>query len=346
MAIPLPVQSTGPGGRIRAGRARNFHTARHVFRPPHAALPVSLGVMGRTSHSLGWLESPLGSAVLGCRARRAAGRAGRCIRLRAAADRRWGGSQLALAARTQHRRCIASACVGPRRDSCRLSTRCRSRRARSRRCCCRTRSSTRRVRTTCCARSIACCVGEGHLVICGFNPWSPWGLRHLVGARPVSAARRPAAERSSACATGCSLLGFEIVGTRRYLFAPPWHAGLRPVAAPSWLEHRGPQYRAAARGRVPAEGAQTRARGHADPARSGSSGRDSSAALAEADVEIRGVSDVEIYTDGACRGNPGPGRLGRAAGLGRAPARALRRRGAHHQQPHGADRGDRARWRR
>jgi ribonuclease HI len=29
-----------------------------------------------------------------------------------------------------------------------------------------------------------------------------------------------------------------------------------------------------------------------------------------ADAEKRGVSEVEIYTDGACRGNPGPGGWG------------------------------------
>ena len=57
----------------------------------------------------------------------------------------------------------------------------------------------------------------------------------------------------------------------------------------------------------------------------------------EAPVEPR-QGEVLIWTDGACRGNPGPG--GWAAILARSgrrrAGRALRRRGAHDEQPHGA----------
>jgi hypothetical protein len=35
------------------------------------------------------------------------------------------------------------------------------------------------------------------------------------------------------------LLGFELAGTRRYLFAPPWQRGRRADGG-GWLERRGP----------------------------------------------------------------------------------------------------------
>ena len=47
---------------------------------------------------------------------------------------------------------------------------------------------------------------------------------------------------------------------------------------------------------------------------------------------------VVIYTDGACKGNPGPGGWGAWLQLRRAREGVVRRRGADHQQPHGADR--------
>ena len=61
------------------------------------------------------------------------------------------------------------------------------------------------------------------------------------------------------------------------------------------------------------------------------------------DYGIEGMSEphVVIHTDGACSGNPGPGRLGRDPRLRRSREGAQGRRGAHHQQPHGADGGDR-----
>ena len=48
---------------------------------------------------------------------------------------------------------------------------------------------------------------------------------------------------------------------------------------------------------------------------------------------------VEIWTDGACTGNPGPGGWGAILRCGEREG-AFRRRTADHQQPHGADRGD------
>jgi SAM-dependent methyltransferase len=81
--------------------------------------------------------------------------------------------------------------------------------------------------------------GEGHLVICGFNPLGPWGLRHLLGRRrfPPPVDRLLAEGRIR---DWLRLLGFEVVEARRYLFAPPW-ARRVPDDGSSWLERRGPE---------------------------------------------------------------------------------------------------------
>jgi SAM-dependent methyltransferase len=81
--------------------------------------------------------------------------------------------------------------------------------------------------------------GEGHLVICGFNPLGPWGLRHLLGRRrfPPPVDRLLAEGRIR---DWLRLLGFEVVEARRYLFAPPWARRL-PDDGSSWLERRGPE---------------------------------------------------------------------------------------------------------
>lgn len=82
-------------------------------------------------------------------------------------------------------------------------------------------------------------VGEGNVVICAFNPWSPWGVRHYVSRTnfPPHATRLLSERRARDWLT---LLGFEVVAARRYLFAPPWMQrwfGLQPE---SWLEQQGP----------------------------------------------------------------------------------------------------------
>ena len=50
---------------------------------------------------------------------------------------------------------------------------------------------------------------------------------------------------------------------------------------------------------------------------------------------------VEIFTDGACSGNPGPGGWGAILRYNGATKELSWRRGRDHQQPHGADGGDR-----
>ena len=79
--------------------------------------------------------------------------------------------------------------------------------------------------------------GEGYLVICGFNPLSPWGLRHVLAGRKFP----PVVQRlltEHRVRDWLRLLGFEIVSTRRYLFAPPWQ-GLASGRVPAWLEVHG-----------------------------------------------------------------------------------------------------------
>ncbi len=82
-------------------------------------------------------------------------------------------------------------------------------------------------------------VGDGHVVACGFNPYGPWGLRHLVarGRFPPPVDRLLAESRLR---DWLGLLGFEVVVTRRYLFAPPWSRST-PADAERWLERRGPE---------------------------------------------------------------------------------------------------------
>jgi len=88
-------------------------------------------------------------------------------------------------------------------------------------------------------------VGEGQVLICGFNPLGPWGLRHLLARRfPPTAARLLSEGRTE---DWLNLLGFEVVESRRYLFAPPWRQRLSGRTR-EWLERRGPQLASLAAG--------------------------------------------------------------------------------------------------
>ena len=83
-------------------------------------------------------------------------------------------------------------------------------------------------------------VGEGHLLVCGFNPWGPWGLRHVLsrGRFPPPASRLLGENRLR---DWLRLLGFEVVDARRYLFVPP---SSQPLAMRGrrWLEQHGPRF--------------------------------------------------------------------------------------------------------
>jgi SAM-dependent methyltransferase len=81
-------------------------------------------------------------------------------------------------------------------------------------------------------------VGEGHLLICGFNPYSPWGVRHLLSRKrfPPPAERLMSEGRTR---DWLRLLGLEVVSSRRYLFASSWSKSL-PERSRDWLERHGP----------------------------------------------------------------------------------------------------------
>ena len=196
-------------------------------------------------------------------------------------------------------------------------------------------------------------IPEGQLVISGFNPLSLWRLRQLF-ARKGSGA--PWDERFIGLLRlkdWLHLLGFELNGGRFGCYAPPFEQPALAVALRVHGEGRralvadhGRRLRGA-RGEARARHAPDRARlaqGARAPARAGGApaaqrppdaqhDRSSAAAMTEA--------HVEIYADGACKGNPGPGGWGVLLRSGRPRAGTVRRRGADHQQPHGADRGDR-----
>jgi SAM-dependent methyltransferase len=64
-------------------------------------------------------------------------------------------------------------------------------------------------------------MGDGHLIVMGFRPFSWWGLRHLFARDgfPPGAERLLAEHRVR---DWLKLLGFEIVDAKRYLFTAPW----------------------------------------------------------------------------------------------------------------------------
>lgn len=79
--------------------------------------------------------------------------------------------------------------------------------------------------------------GEGNVVICGFNPFSAWGLRHRLSRAgfPPQIGRMLSEHRLR---DWLVLLGFEVISTREYLFTPPWKHGLSPRQR-RWLEEQG-----------------------------------------------------------------------------------------------------------
>lgn len=80
--------------------------------------------------------------------------------------------------------------------------------------------------------------GEGQVLVCGFNPLGPWGLRHRIsrGRFPPPSERLLGEGRLR---DWLRLLGFEVVSSRRYLFAAPWPRRRRREGQ-GWLERRGP----------------------------------------------------------------------------------------------------------
>jgi SAM-dependent methyltransferase len=195
--------------------------------------------MGRTSHSAGWIDSPLGTSVLAAERRVLQEELGDVFGFELLQIGAWGdGAELALTARTQHRRLVDPHATGSgaiRADYHSLPI------------------ATGAVEAVLLPHTLEHAPrphellrevdrvlrGEGHLVICGFNPVSPWGIRHTLGGRrfPPVVTRLLTEHRLR---DWLRLLGFEIASTRRYLFTPPWQ-GLATLRASAWLEARGPQ---------------------------------------------------------------------------------------------------------
>jgi SAM-dependent methyltransferase len=152
----------------------------------------------------------------------------------------WGrGADLCAAARTQHHRCLAPDASGPgavRADFAALPV------------------ATTSVEAVLLPHTLEYApephellrevervlVGEGHLLVCGFNPRGPWGLRHLLsrGRFPPPATRMLSESRLR---DWLRLLGLEVVDARRYLFVPPWNQPLA-VRSRRWLERHGPRF--------------------------------------------------------------------------------------------------------
>ena len=187
-----------------------------------------------------WLESPLGAAVFALEAQLLQDALSDVVGFELLQVGRWGDSeQLCAGARTQHRTLIAPDASGPHAiradfDALPIAT-----------------ASVEAVLLPHTLEHVArphhllrevdrVLVGEGNVIICAFSPWGPWGARHFFarGNFPPHAARMLGERRARDWLT---LLGFEIVDARRYLFAPPWTqqmVGLRPE---SWLERQGPR---------------------------------------------------------------------------------------------------------
>lgn len=77
---------------------------------------------------------------------------------------------------------------------------------------------------------------EGHVIISGFNPWSLWGLKRLLGSL---ASYWPWNSRFMSIIRlkdWLALLGFELLSTQFYFFRPPVAFGLERL---HWLENLG-----------------------------------------------------------------------------------------------------------
>ena len=339
----------GSGGRIRAGRARGISTARRVFRPPPCSPPCRYPWALWDARRTRWVGSRIAHEAAPCAGAE-----------RAVLRRSWAmysrfellqvsahgvAPQLALAARTSstgsaHR----SAGVGGNgRGSCRLSLSCASRPGSVEQVLLLPRTPQTGVAsaTTCCARPDRVLRARaGHLVICGFNPVSLWGHCATSSAPPAPGCFFPVAAWIIACGTGCACFRLR---DRQHAALPLFHTALAGACAagrvPAWLEARGPQF-----ARPPFAGAyllKARKRVHAirtDPARLAEEAATSVGGLAKPTSGVRGLSDVEIYTDGAAARQSTV-----AGGWGALLVSGERRRelwggeSAHRQQPHGAD---------
>ncbi len=165
---------------------------------------------------------------------------------------------------------------------------------------------------------------EGCLMICGFNPFSGWGLRrafarHLGRAVFPPHTRRLLSERR--LRDWVAVLGFDVDSVYGYLGPLPTKGRApRPgdgAARAGRARAAGPQHGCQAAGRVdgraptcsrPATSENPDSGAAAPMGAPASAGRGGRAHLQSGSPDPPVVmTHVEIFTDGACRGNPGPG---------------------------------------
>ena len=168
-----------------------------------------------------WLDSPLGAAVLDLETRVMADALGDVFGFELLQLGCWGShGELCAHARTQHRSCLAPDAVGPGAVRCDYEA---------------LPIASNSVEAVLLPHTLEhaphphallreverVLVGEGHVLVCGFNPYGPWGVRHLVsrGRFPPSGTRMLSEGRLR---DWLGLLGFEVTDAKRYLFAPPW----------------------------------------------------------------------------------------------------------------------------
>jgi len=187
-----------------------------------------------------WLETPLGASVLELEARLMADALADVFGFELLQLGCWGArGELYAQARTQHRWCLAPHAAGPVAIRCDYDA---------------LPIASSSVEAVLLPHTLEhaphphallreverVLVGEGHVLVCGFNPLGPWGVRHLFsrGCFPPSGTRLLSEGRLR---DWLGLLGFEVTLARRYLFVPPW---TQRISEPSraWLELHGARF--------------------------------------------------------------------------------------------------------
>ncbi len=228
-----------PGARIRTRQTTKFHRTSYVFRTGSRFLPLSFALMNEAA-SKAWLVTPLGAALLELEKQLLADALADVFGFELLQIGSWGdGMDLCSGARTQHRRFIAPSARGARAVRADFSA---------------LPIATASVEAVLLPHTLEYApqphellrevervlTGEGHLIVCGFNPLGPWGLRHLVSRSQFP----PTGQRMLSERRLCDwlrLLGLEIVDSRRYLFAPPWNR-LFSARSSRWLERHAAQF--------------------------------------------------------------------------------------------------------
>jgi SAM-dependent methyltransferase len=189
------------------------------------------------SHQNAWLETPLGAAVLELEARVLADALSDVFGFELLQLGCWGArGELCAQARTQHRWCLAPDASGP--GAIRSAFDALPIASASVEAVLLPHTLEYAPHPHALLREVErVLMGEGHLLVCGFNPLGPWGLRHLISRGHFP----PPAERllgEGRLRDWLGLLGLEVTDARRYLFVPPWTQRIS-ARNRGWLESRG-----------------------------------------------------------------------------------------------------------